>query len=260
MRELALALPSTSSGSGSSSSAGGDAEERGEYEEEDSCSSLLGCDLMTEPSGGSIPSSATAAAAARTAGCSSGALQPDLCRLAGSVAAAGVLLPQPPLPGAGASSGSSGSASSGEGGAGWGATAPAAAPQPGSPRGQLAAALERQRSLLACDDIGCLAAVTFAFQHQPGKPSCPAAWRQHPACASPLPAPCRLPMLSLLCPCTTPSQRRLCLPPVTCCDLPCRVAGGGGSPHFAGPHLWAHSWRRLRLYCAAAGSSQTSHR
>ena len=179
MRELALALPSTSSGSGSGSgsSAGGDAEERGEYEEEDCFSSLLGCDLMTEPSGGSIPSSATAAAAARTAGCSSGALQPDLCRLAGAVAAAGVLLPQPPLSSAGAASGSSGSASSGEGGAGWGATAPAAAPQPGSPRGQLAAALERQRSLLACDDIGCLAAVTFAFQHQPGKPSCPAAWR-----------------------------------------------------------------------------------
>lgn len=70
----------------------------------------------------------------------------DVHRLAGAMAAAGVL--QPPAAPGSSSASSGGGSSGGEG---------------GSP-----AAADCQRLLAACDDIGCLAAVTLRFMHQPG--------------------------------------------------------------------------------------------
>lgn len=128
-----------------------------EQQEEDILAGLLGCELCSEPSGGS-----SAAGAMLGVACCAGAQSaqhPDPWRLAGAVAAAGVLLP-PPLPASCGTSAPSGSSSSHEGeGPALPASASAAARQ--------AAALERSRSLLACEDIGCLAAVTFRFMHNP---------------------------------------------------------------------------------------------
>lgn len=105
----------------------------GSDDDEDPFAALLDGDvqqLAAEPSDGS------------RSGAACGSQQLDARRLAGAVAAAGVLLP----PAAGGSSG--GGFSGGEGGS------------PG--------AVERRRSQAACDDIGCLAAVTLRFMHQPG--------------------------------------------------------------------------------------------
>jgi hypothetical protein len=154
MRELP---PTLGSSVGAAGGEGAAAEE-----EEDALAALLGSDFAAEPSSGSVSASVAA----------TGSTQPDIQRLAGAMAAAGVLLPKP-LPNSTPSSSSclgastvSGSASSGHASGGEGAVG-AAACRPGA---QLAAALERQRSALACDDIGCLAAVTFCFMHQPGAP------------------------------------------------------------------------------------------
>jgi hypothetical protein len=136
-------------GSGSGSSEAGDGPEG---EDSDPLAALVGADLFAEPSGGS--SSCCAARAGTGAEAPTG--QPDFCRLAGAMAAAGVLLP-PQLAGSGSSgcpmhTASSGSTSGCEG---------------GGTAGGSGAALERQRSLLPSSDIGCLAAVTFTFMHQP---------------------------------------------------------------------------------------------
>lgn len=140
-------------GFGSGSSEAGDGEEG---EESDPLAALMGADLFAEPSGGS----SSCCAGADTSAEAAPAGQPDLCRLAGAMAAAGVLLPQQ-LAGSGGSgcpllmhTASSGSTSGCEGGGG------AAAGHGAQP--------ERQRSPLPSSDIGCLAAVTFTFMHQPG--------------------------------------------------------------------------------------------
>lgn len=111
--------------------------------------------------------------------------------LAGAMAAAGVLqhtplaaaatpsssAPSTAAPGASSASGagSSGHASSGE--ATPASTPATPAPTPVAAGGsscegasglQLLAALERERTAAAADNIGCVAAVTFCFMHQPG--------------------------------------------------------------------------------------------
>lgn len=153
MQELSLprsGLAVSCGGGGGASLVEGCSAGSGEEGEAEDLFSAL--DLMTEPSGGSSIGGAAGGAASELA--VGHALQPDLCKLAGALAAAGMLLPQP-WPGSGP-----GCSSSGEGAG----TQRAAG---GSPGGQLAAALERQRSLFPSEDIGCVAAVTFTFMHQP---------------------------------------------------------------------------------------------
>ncbi|KAL4451725.1 hypothetical protein ABPG75_007387 [Micractinium tetrahymenae] len=153
---------------------------RAEAEEEDPLATLAAGDLFAEPSGSSSCCRAAVSLGGADAGHSSStsALQPDLRQLAGAVAAAGVLLPlQPPqggtpagsCPGGSATaSASSGHASGGEAPvsscAAAGAAGAAARDSPGS---QLAAALQRQCSLAGWQDIGCVAAVTFRWMHNP---------------------------------------------------------------------------------------------
>lgn len=148
--------------------------------EEDPLALLAAGDFFAEPSGGSLGCAAAARAGA-TAGCHTGgapAVQPDMKRLAGAVAAAGVLLPVQQLQGgspasscrggSAAASASSGHASGGEGPAtaGHASGVPAAAGA-GSHGRQLAAALQRQCSLAGCQDLGCIAAVTLRWMHNP---------------------------------------------------------------------------------------------
>lgn len=137
-------------GFGSSSSEGGGSQED---EDSDPLAALMGADLFAEPSGGSSSFCVGAGTSGEAA-----AAQPDLCRLAGAVAAAGVLLPQQ-LAGSGGSGFATLTASSGSTSGCEGA---------GPAGGSCGAPLERQRSLLPSSDIGCLAAVTFTFMHQPG--------------------------------------------------------------------------------------------
>lgn len=151
-RECSGAGPGAARTGGSRSTCGSsDAEE-----DEDSLCVLMagGIDLLAEPSSGS----SSLSCAGPEGGAEPQSPEPDRCKLAGAAAAAGVLLPQLSLAALAASTTSGGS------GSGSGCEGAAAG---GSP-GRLAAALERQRSLLACEDIGCVAAVTFVFMHQPG--------------------------------------------------------------------------------------------
>lgn len=122
-----------------------------EEEGQDLLAALMGADLFAEPSGGSSSCGAGASSTAPAG-------QPDWCRLAGAVAAAGVLLPQP-LAGSGGSGCAMHTASSGSTSGCEGSGAAGGSPGP----------LGRQRSLLLSSDIGCLAAVTLRFMHQPGE-------------------------------------------------------------------------------------------
>lgn len=131
---------------------------------------------------------------------SSPACQPDLQRLAGAVAAAGVLLPQQHLQGgspagsfpggSAAASASSGHASGGESPFSSGAVA-GAAEAAGTPSHLrlLDASLQRQRS--GCQDIGCIAAVTLRWMHNPGEAS-PALRLPAMRCCRPAGPACKL--------------------------------------------------------------------
>lgn len=210
---------------------------------EDPLSELLGGELSAEPSGGS-------GSLGTAAGRSSGEPLPldvDIERLAGAVAAAGVLLP-PALAGIGGASTAAGSrmasASSGSASGCEGAAAPRAVPAAGGAQDlqQGPATLARQRSLLPAEDIGCVASVTFSFMHQEG--TC----RGGGAICGALRVSCTAggfeevgkPPSRILSDPATAGTRTLPPPHV------CRVAGGGRTPGCQGPHLWPRGGRRLR--------------
>jgi hypothetical protein len=141
---------------------------------------LAGLDLLGEPSGGSDH----ATRGGSTAGTAHHAFDP--AQLAGAVAAAGVLLPHA-LPPRGTAGGASASGAGSSGGAS-GAATPVAASGAGGL--QLAAALEQQRAAAASEDVGCVAAVTLSFMHQPGKHAAAAAGLSGElSCKSPPPPP-----------------------------------------------------------------------
>ncbi|KAL4421140.1 hypothetical protein ABPG77_000775 [Micractinium sp. CCAP 211/92] len=162
---------------------GAEGNQTGPAADEDSLALVAAGGLFAEPSSSRLELAAAPHAGATPGHHTSTHLpkrpdEPDQERLAGAVAAAGVLLPLQRLQGdspasscqggSAAASASSGHASGSEGAASAGSVSGAAAAAgTRSHRRDLAAALQRQCSLAGCQDIGCIVAVAFRWEHNP---------------------------------------------------------------------------------------------